>query len=496
MPSLLDILALVAPQTALKRAIALRQLDQLRSYEGAKTGRRGASFGNRNLSANAAIGTSLARLRDRSSEMVRDSSIGSRTIDVLTAHLVGTGIQTVWNTGSDAADRRVKALWDKFIHTSDVEGVLDYAGQQMLLVRAMLERGEGILRFIPRRLTDGLAVPLQMQVLESDMIDDARDRSQSLSQAPGARLGVELGQWNARQGLWLHGAHPSEMQASVQLRSSLVPQADVCHLYRPLRPGQVRGVPILAPVLLQSRDYADLMDAVIIKARMEACYGLIVQQADSARTLAASDKDAENRRIEDLRPGMVAYTQPGETVTAFNPSGQSQVEQLAILTLMSVAVGGMVTYDQLTGDLRQANYSSLRAGKIEFRRLVEQIQWLNIVPMVLSRVRNRFLDVAILSGRLPARRDGYNSDYVMPAIEPIDPKKDLEADILAVRSGRMSPQEFISGWGRDWREVLNDTETFLKSIDAKGIVLDIDPRKVSQAGLQQGQGPADPQSQN
>lgn len=496
MPSLIDILALVAPRTALKRAMALRQLDQIRSYEGAKTGRRGASFANRNLSANAAIGSSLGRLRDRSREMVRDSSIGSRTIDVLTAHLVGTGIQTVWNTGSDSADLRVKALWDEFTSASDVEGVLDYYGQQMLLVRAMLEGGEGLLRFIPRRLNDGLAVPLQMQVLESDMIDDARDRSQVMAQASGARLGVEMGQWSARQGLWLHPTHPSEMQASVRLQSSLVPQADVCHLYRPLRPGQVRGVPVLAPVLLQSRDYADLMDAVVVKARMEACYGLIVEQAESGRTLASSDKDADNRRIEDLRPGMVAYTQPGEKVTAFNPSGQSQVEQIAILTLMSVAVGGLVTYDQLTGDLRQANYSSLRAGKIEFRRQVEQIQWLNIVPMVLSRVRKRFLEVAILSGRLPARRNGYNSDYVMPAIEPIDPKKDLEADILAVRSGRMSPQEFISGWGRDWREVLKDTETFQKALDDKKIVLDIDPRKVSQAGMQQGQGAADPQAQN
>jgi capsid protein len=69
----------------------------------------------------------------------------------------------------------------------------------------------------------------------------------------------------------------------------------------------------------------------------------------------------------------------------------------------------------------------------------------------------------------------------MPAIEPINPKDDLEADILAVRSGRMSPQEFIAAWGRDWREVVEDTATFFEFLDKQnngaGLSFDIDGRK-------------------
>jgi capsid protein len=41
--------------------------------------------------------------------------------------------------------------------------------------------------------------------------------------------------------------------------------------------------------------------------------------------------------------------------------------------LEASAVGTGLTYDQVAGDLTQANYSSLRAGKIEFRRLCEQV---------------------------------------------------------------------------------------------------------------------------
>jgi capsid protein len=81
----------------------------------------------------------------------------------------------------------------------------------------------------------------------------------------------------------------------------------------------------------------------------------------------------------------------------------------------------------------------------------------------------------------------------MSAPEPIDPKKDLEADILAVRAGRMSPQDFIGAWGRDWREVVADWETFLAEIDAKKLIFDLDPRQRTRTG-QAVQEPAQPQT--
>jgi capsid protein len=39
--------------------------------------------------------------------------------------------------------------------------------------------------------------------------------------------------------------------------------------------------------------------------------------------------------------------------------------------LRAVAQGFGLTYDLLTGDLRQANYSSLRAGRLAFKRRLE-----------------------------------------------------------------------------------------------------------------------------
>jgi lambda family phage portal protein len=486
MSAFLRALAWVAPTAAVRRAHALAALGAQRSYDGATRGRRGASFkGVRSDSANGALGPALSALRERSSDLVRNTWIGARTLDVLSAHTIGTGIHVAWQ------DTRVQDLWDEWCLEADIEGERDFAGVQLVAFRSMLERGDAGVRMIPRKVDAGRSVPLALQCVEGDLIAHERD---GVFDNRRSRLGVVLGDWNERVGYWLHAEHPAEKTwwSTAQIIPNFVPRGDFCHLYRPLRAGQVRGVPVLSPVLMATRDYQDALDAMVVKLRMEACYGLIVNSADPARNLAdaGNRKDEAGRNIEGMSPGMIYRAKMGETVTAFSPSGSGQFESVALSALMGIASGGMVTYDQLTGDLRRANYSSLKAGDRIFRRLVEQQQWLTLVPQLMHRVTARWLEIAIMSGKLKDRKKPYAREYVMPAIEPIDPLKDLKADILAVRAGRMSPQEFISAWGRDWRKVVKETQEFWKEADKSGLVLDIDPRRLDQMGTAQPE-PAD-----
>jgi capsid protein len=48
--------------------------------------------------------------------------------------------------------------------------------------------------------------------------------------------------------------------------------------------------------------------------------------------------------------------------------------------LHAIAAGVGLTYELLTGDLSQVNYSSIRAGLLEFRRRMEALQWQLLVP--------------------------------------------------------------------------------------------------------------------
>ncbi len=479
-----------APATALKRVQARAALS---GYEAANNGRRRVGIVARGGSANTAIGQGLGPLRDRARNLVRNTPHGFAMVDVMVRHCVGAGIMPVWNTGSDRLDRQVTSLWEQFVKRADVEEELDFYAMQALEVRSMIEGGESLARFVDLQYAEDPKIPFRVQLLEGDHIDSSRD---GLSiDGRRVRLGVALDNWSRRIGYHLFPSHPAEViQTPV---STFVPRDQVRHLYRALRIGQVRGVSWLAPVLLPAGDLSDLLRNTVVKTGVEAAFsGFLTNTSGSGEvnigqaTLASGSTDQEWLP----EPGQLVRLKPGQDIKFAEPKTTTQFEAIAINTLQAMAIGVGLTYDQITGDLRQANYSSLRAGKIEHRRLVEQIQWHTIIPKFCDPIADRFVDRAILAGSLRSRPDGYPREWVPPALEPIDPKKDLEADIAAVRAGRMSPQEFIGQWGRDWKKVVADTTAFWKATDAAGFTFDIDPRKpLAGAG---GASAADPATEN
>src|SRR5512134_3853495 len=153
-------IGLLAPATALRRARQRAAIALLaRSYEGARIGRRTDGWVVAGTSANAEIGTALTRLRDRSRDLVRNNPYAAKAVQAVVSNLVGTGIMPrarASNTGiNEAADR----LWAGFAETCDADGLTDFSGLQALIVRAMVESSECLIRIRTRQREDGLPVP-------------------------------------------------------------------------------------------------------------------------------------------------------------------------------------------------------------------------------------------------------------------------------------------------------------------------------------------------
>ena len=150
------------------------------------------------------------------------------------------------------------------------------------------------------------------------------------------------------------------------------------------------------------------------------------------------------------------------------------------MQLHAVAAGVGLTYELLTGDLSQVNYSSIRAGLIEFRRRMEALQWQLLVPGLCQPVWRRFVLAAQAAGKLP---DGdIAADWTAPRFEAVDPMKDIQADILAVRAGVMTLKEAIARQGYEPAQVLAEIAAINAELDALGITLDTDPRRSTRTG--------------
>ena len=341
----------------------------------------------------------------------------------------------------------------------------------------MAESGEVLIRLRDRRVEDGLAVPLQLQVLEPDHLDSLK--SSELPDGGFIVQGIEFDSLGRRRAYWLFPTHPGDSRGRM-LVSKPVPTAQVLHLYERLRPGQVRGVPWFAPVILKLRDLDDYDDAELMRKKIEACFAAFVTGAQDEDTLGKTNINAAGDRIEAFEPGMIEYLEPGKDVKFATPSANGGYAEYMRLQLHAVAAGVGLTYELLTGDLSQVNYSSIRAGLIEFRRRMEALQWQVIVPGLCQPVWSRFVTLAQVSGKLP--EGPITAEWTAPRFEAVDPLKDIQADILAVRAGVMTLKEAIARQGYDPAQVLSEIAATNAELDAAGITLDTDPRRSTKTG--------------
>jgi lambda family phage portal protein len=475
-------IGVIAPGSGLKRARQRQALGVLaRAYEGAKQGRRTDGWISAGTGANAEIGPALTRLRARSRDLVRNNPYAAKAVQALVSNMIGTGLMPRARCADPDIAKRTDQLWLAFSARCDADGLTDFAGLQALCVRSLVESGEVLVRLRERRLTDGLPVPLQLQVLEPDHLDGGKTEER----AGGTHItqGVEFGPFGRREAYWLYPRHPGEVGGS--LLSGRVDARHVLHLFERLRPGQVRGVPWFAPVILKLRDLDDYDEAELVRKKIEACFAAFVTGAEDEQTLGRAEVNASAQRIEAFEPGMIEYLEPGQDVTFASPSSVGGYAEYMRMQLHAIAAGVGLTYELLTGDLSQVNYSSIRAGLIEFRRRMEALQWQLLVPGLCQPVWDRFVLAAQVAGKLPSDVD-IRAEWTAPRFEAVDPLKDIQADVLAVRAGVMTLKEAIARQGYEPSVVLAEFAETNAEIDALGLILDSDPRRSTKTGQDRG----------
>jgi capsid protein len=142
-----------------------------------------------------------------------------------------------------------------------------------------------------------------------------------------------------------------------------------------------------------------------------------------------------------------------------------------------------VPYELLTGNYSAFNFASGRMSWLSFARATGVLQWRTLIPGFCQRGADDFQQVAMDAGLL---QDRCGVAWRPPRREMVSPKEEVPAVRAAVRSGLMSPQQAIMEvTGVDPDDLLAEFEEWNKKLDAKQIVLDTDPRRVSMAGTEQ-----------
>ena len=465
-------------------------------FEGAGGGRRLSTWGTSTSGPNLSLFSSLATLRARSRELVRNNPLASGAVDSFVSNLVGSGITPRWKLPDNPELKtEIQQLWLDSCDELDFAECCDMAGLQSLIANTVIVSGECLVRFRPQPSSSKLPVPLQIQVLEPDHLDAGYN-----TVAPNGneiRMGIEFNKKGKRVAYWLYRDHPGEafLKSSSERIRVLAPE--ILHIYRVLRPGQIRGRPWMSPIIVKLHEIDQCVDAELVRRKTTAMFGGFITELPG-ETIDASPlgkraaNDSEDREVVALEPGTFPVLPPGMSVTFSDPKDVSgNYTAWMKQQLRDIARGIGITYEQLTGDLEGVNYSSIRAGLLEFRRLCQQIQMQTLVFQFCRPVARYWMDQAVLSGALSIpdysrRSRQYKRIVWRPDGWPwVDPQKDQKAEIMAIRSGLKSRSQSIAENGGDIETVDKEIAEDNARADKDGLVFDSDPRKTTSTGLYQ-----------
>ena len=407
------------------------------------------------------------KIRDRSRDAARNEWAGASSERVMRTNLIGVGIQARFRTKDPKRKSKLRKWWSDFCESADADSVLDLFGLEALVVGSWFTSGEVFARLRPRRVSDGLPVPMQVQLLESDMVPVFNaDVWPGMLPGNKIRQGIEFNLIGKRLAYWMYREHPGDSVSGVSASDSVrVPAESVLHIYSPRRPGQLRGVAETAPVLTKLRAVMDFDDAVVERQRIANLYaGFYTRPSPSGGDIkidplsgkVIESYEQDGAPVVGLMPGIMQQLGPGEDVKFSAPpdSGANYSDFMRQQNL-GIAAGGGAPYELMTGDIKEVSDRTLRVLITEFRRYCQQLQWLMIIPQFCKPVLNAAVSASLLAGDLSEDEaaDALDVEWQPHGWDYINPTQDVEAKGKEIEYGIRSRSQIISGNGDDPDEV-------------------------------------------
>jgi lambda family phage portal protein len=428
------------------------------------------------VAATATAPTIRARARDA----FRNDGAARQVIESWIDDAVGWGFMPRSRARDAEVRDRVHALWEEWAETAGAAGE-DFAALTAAAVREVLVSGECFVRLRGRRPEDKLPVALAVEI-----VDAARVPFELTQTIEGGDIvqGIErdvLGRVVAYHVADFAPGDPMPPGASTAPRR--VPASAMLHVFDQERPGQVRGVSVLATALTRLRLLDAWSDAVLLRQQLANLYvafrhGSTPDGDVSAWTgLPPTGSDPSGRPIVALEPGIFEELAPGEDVKFSDPPDPPSNQDFGQDQLRLACVAAGVPMEIVTHNWGAANDRLARVVLNNWRRRVERFRWSVIVPRLLRPIYKTWIAASGLA--LPiddpgAKRATWRA-HSWPYVHPV---QDVTATVAAIKAGLTSLSSAIAeASGEDAETILSQIAADNARADALKLSLDSDSRQ-------------------
>jgi lambda family phage portal protein len=345
-----------------------------------------------------------------------------------------------------------------------------------------------------------------IQFVDLDRLSNPMDQSDTLL----LRRGVERDRYGAPQAYHIRVDHPNSGYVDAErYRWRRVPvrkpwgRVQVIHIFEQNRPDQSRGVADMVAALKEMRMTRRFRDVTLQNAVLQATYAASIESDLPTETLweqlGAVDANDETNpinkymtqlaqyaggskalhidgvKIPHLFPGTKLKLQPTGT-----PGGVGTTFEQSLLRYIASALG--LSYEQLSRDYTNTNYSSARASMVETWKAMQAKKKM-VADRLASTIYGLWLEEAIAKGEVPLPAgagpgffyEGLNKEaisrceWIGASRGQIDELKETQAAVLRITNNLSTFEDEISRTGKDFRTVFRQISREKKMMEELGL---------------------------
>jgi lambda family phage portal protein len=443
----------------------------VRQYAGATNGEIYADFVASMLSADAEIVVALATLRARARNLERNTSHATRFLQLMEDNIVGDkGFKMVSRTKrangqlDKAANDSLELAWSDFCREDvTADGMMDMTELGKAVVRAYCRDGEAFIQILYGPQYQG---GVAFHMVEADQVDETLNKVDPRTNAE-IRMGVEIDETQRPLAYWCLTRHPGDYQFTGRTwmdKYKRVPADRMIHVFAKRRPGQTRGVPPMACIMMDTKMLAGYREAEIVGRRVAASkMGFFTREDEAGPVKGIADEERDDGElIIEASPGQMKALPTGYKFDSFDPQSAS-IDYAAFekQIIRSIATGLGPDYVNLGMDLDDVSYSSIRQGVLTERDFYRGFQGFIIFRFMRLAFRAWYKaniglneEIAIPPSRFDRFRKGVR--FIGRGWQWVDPEKELKAAKIAVDERFTSRTRIMSERGDDFEEVIDE----------------------------------------
>ena len=452
-----DFIGLFAPQMALERKRSRLLLRATSSaYEDVPTWRNSAGWNPADGSAEGLNGPSRELARAKARHLERNSEIVNSILNALTRNVVGKGFNLQVRTDNKEWNNLLEVVWQEWCRAGncDVTGNYSFNDILRMIVRRKTVDG-GIL--LVKVYDSSSNIPYRLQVVEVDELQSPSIQSKAGNPIVG---GIEVNAYGKKLAYYIKQTSPDGLTL---LDPERIPAKRVIYLAEHSRPSEVREISPFVRTLNEIKDLEEFFDAAGFKQKITAALAVFITTEKNAGPVVGSSVVGNAGKVpkgERINPGSIKYLGEGQDVKTLVPSGQSsELADFNLAVVRRIAAGHGLSYEMVSRDVSQVNYSSARQNLLEDWKTIEQEQQY-IVEHLLDFVFEEVVKSAIMGGRISLKEvpAGFyenpskflKHEFIGQGLPWIDPYKEALANKIMLETGQSNLKEIYAKKGKDY----------------------------------------------